>query len=92
MQTTLKAAVEGYLRSKALSRGTRNEYASTLRKWEQWEAASRSSSCAARTFASSWTGSTSGQPRRHQAEDERRGRRGGALGAEGPAQDLRNVL
>ena len=36
MQTTFKAAVEGYLRSKALSRGTRNEYASTLRKWEQW--------------------------------------------------------
>jgi hypothetical protein len=36
MQTTLKAAVEGYLRSKALSRGTRNEYFSTLKKWDQW--------------------------------------------------------
>jgi hypothetical protein len=36
MQTTFKTAVEGYLRSRALSRGTRNEYASTLRKWEQW--------------------------------------------------------
>src|SRR5260370_14643101 len=36
MQTTLKAAVESYLRAKTLSRGTRNEYRSTLRKWEQW--------------------------------------------------------
>ena len=36
MPTTLKAAVESYLRAKTLSRGTRNEYSSTLRKWEQW--------------------------------------------------------
>src|SRR5262245_16673804 len=36
MQTTLNAVVENYLRAKALSRGTRNEYFSTLRKWEQW--------------------------------------------------------
>jgi Phage integrase, N-terminal SAM-like domain len=36
MQTTLKAVVESYLRSKSLSRGTRNEYFSTLRKWAQW--------------------------------------------------------
>ena len=36
MQTTLNAAVESYLRAKTLSRGTRNEYFSTLRKWAQW--------------------------------------------------------
>ena len=36
MQTTLKSALESYLRAKPLSRGTRNEYFSTLRKWEQW--------------------------------------------------------
>jgi hypothetical protein len=36
MQTTLKTAVEGYFRSKTLSRGTRNEYSSTLKKWAQW--------------------------------------------------------
>ena len=36
MPTTLSSAVESYLRAKPLSRGTRNEYASTLRKWEQW--------------------------------------------------------
>ncbi len=36
MQTTLSAAVESYLRAKNLSRGTRNEYFSTLRKWTQW--------------------------------------------------------
>ncbi len=36
MQTTLNAAVESYLRAKTLSRGTRNEYFSTLRKWTQW--------------------------------------------------------
>ncbi len=36
MQTTLNAVVESYLRAKTLSRGTRNEYFSTLRKWEQW--------------------------------------------------------
>ena len=36
MPTALKAAVESYLRAKTLSRGTRNEYLSTVRKWEQW--------------------------------------------------------
>jgi Phage integrase, N-terminal SAM-like domain len=36
MATTLKAAVDNYLRVKSLARGTRNEYFSTLRKWEQW--------------------------------------------------------
>ena len=36
MQTTLKAAIDSYLRMHARSRGTRNEYHSTLRKWEQW--------------------------------------------------------
>ena len=29
----LQATVESYLRAKALSRGTHNEYHSTLRKW-----------------------------------------------------------
>jgi hypothetical protein len=38
MTTTLKDAVETYLRAKTVSRGTRNEYSSTLRKWEQWGA------------------------------------------------------
>ena len=36
MQTTLNAAVESYLRVKTLSRGTRNAYLTTLRKWEPW--------------------------------------------------------
>jgi site-specific recombinase XerD len=36
MQTTLKAAIDNYLRMHDRSRGTRNEYHSTLRKWEQW--------------------------------------------------------
>lgn len=36
MQTTLTAAVDSYLRMHDRSRGTRNEYHSTLRKWEQW--------------------------------------------------------
>ena len=36
MPTTLKTAAESYLRAKALSRGTRNEYLSTLRKWATW--------------------------------------------------------
>src|SRR5207244_2168812 len=36
MQTALNAAVERYLRAKTLSRGTRNEYRSTVRKWERW--------------------------------------------------------
>ena len=31
MSTTLKAAVESYLRAKTVSRSTRNEYFSTLR-------------------------------------------------------------
>src|SRR4051812_1689041 len=38
MSTTLNAAIESYLRAKNLSRGTRNEYLSTLRKWEAWGA------------------------------------------------------
>jgi hypothetical protein len=36
MQTGLTTAVEHYLRAKTLSRGTRNEYRSTVRKWERW--------------------------------------------------------
>src|SRR3954467_7107289 len=36
MPTTLETAAESYLRAKALSRATRNEYLSTLRKWERW--------------------------------------------------------
>jgi hypothetical protein len=36
MPNTLKTAAESYLRAKALSRGTRNEYLSTLRNWETW--------------------------------------------------------
>ena len=36
MPTTLKTTAESYLRTKALSRATRNEYLSTLRKWEKW--------------------------------------------------------
>lgn len=36
MQTNLDAAVNRYLLSKTLSRGIRNEYISTIRKWEQW--------------------------------------------------------
>ena len=28
--------MDDYLRAKSLARGTRNEYFSTLRKWEQW--------------------------------------------------------
>jgi integrase len=36
MATTLKAVVENYLRAKTVARGTRNEYFSTVRKWEQW--------------------------------------------------------
>jgi hypothetical protein len=38
MPTTLRTATEGYLWARALSRGTRNEYLSTLRKWEHWGA------------------------------------------------------
>jgi hypothetical protein len=36
MPTTLKTAAESYLRAKALSCRTRNEYLWTLRKWERW--------------------------------------------------------
>src|SRR4051812_20415438 len=36
MPTTLKIAAESYLRAKALSRATRNEHLSTLKKWERW--------------------------------------------------------
>lgn len=36
MPTTFNAAVESYLRSKTLSRGSRNDYLSTLKKWDQW--------------------------------------------------------
>ena len=40
MGTMLNIAVEGYLRAKTLARGTRNEYRSTLRKWDEWGAGS----------------------------------------------------
>lgn len=36
MAILLKATVDDYLRAKSLARGTRNEYSSTVRKWEQW--------------------------------------------------------
>jgi Phage integrase, N-terminal SAM-like domain len=36
MPTTLNAVAESYLKAKTLSRGTRNEYFSTLRKWNLW--------------------------------------------------------
>ena len=36
MATSLKAAVDNYLRAKTVSCGTRIEYLSTVRKWEQW--------------------------------------------------------
>ena len=35
MRTTFHVAVQSYLRAKTLSRGTRNEYFSTLKKWDQ---------------------------------------------------------
>jgi hypothetical protein len=38
MPTSLKEATESHLRAKALSRGMRNEYLTTLRKWEEWGA------------------------------------------------------
>src|SRR5262249_7164342 len=38
MPTTLNAVTESYLRANTLSRGTRNESRSTLRKWEAWGA------------------------------------------------------
>ena len=40
MSTTFKSAAESYARAKGLSRGTRNEYSSTVRKWERWGASS----------------------------------------------------
>src|SRR5262249_13159370 len=36
MSTTLKAAVDSYLRAKTLSSGTRNEYRSTVRTSVRW--------------------------------------------------------
>jgi hypothetical protein len=36
MRTTLDAVAESYFKAKTLSRGTRNEYFSTLRKWDLW--------------------------------------------------------
>jgi hypothetical protein len=36
MATPLKAVVENYLRAKTVAHGTRNEYFSTVRKWERW--------------------------------------------------------
>jgi len=36
MQTTLSSAVETYLRAKRLACATRNEYFSTVRKWDEW--------------------------------------------------------
>lgn len=36
MPTTLKTAVENYLRSVDPAQGTRAEYYTTLRKWKQW--------------------------------------------------------
>ena len=36
MSTTLQNAVESYARARNLSRGTRNEYAATVKKWITW--------------------------------------------------------
>ena len=36
MSTTLQSAVESYARARNLSRGTRNEYAATVKKWITW--------------------------------------------------------
>src|SRR6476469_5916396 len=36
VRRTYKSAAAGYARAKGLSRGTRNEYTSTIRKWERW--------------------------------------------------------
>ena len=36
MQTTLSSVVENYVRAKRLARATRNEYFSTVRKWDEW--------------------------------------------------------
>lgn len=59
MATHLTTAVDRYVRAKAVSRGTRNEYVSTVRKCSSGAAAFRSGSCPAGTSASSSTGSTS---------------------------------
>ena len=36
MPTNLVAAIDNYLRSRNLSRGTRDEYGVTMRKWTEW--------------------------------------------------------
>jgi Phage integrase, N-terminal SAM-like domain len=36
MPTTLRTVADGYLRAKSPSRGTRGEYRTTLRKWDEW--------------------------------------------------------
>jgi hypothetical protein len=36
ISTTFKSAAKCYARVKGLSHGTRNEYNSTIRKWERW--------------------------------------------------------
>ena len=36
MPTNLRSAIENYLRSRNLSRGTRDEYSVTMRKWTDW--------------------------------------------------------
>ena len=36
MATNLEDAVDGYLRVKTLSAGTRSEYSTTLKKWTEW--------------------------------------------------------
>ena len=36
MPTNLETAVESYIRARNLSRGTRDEYSSTLTKWKRW--------------------------------------------------------
>ncbi len=58
MPTTLKSAVQKYLRSANPARGTRAEYNTTLTKWQEWEAAYRSSGSAERKSASFSVGST----------------------------------
>ena len=59
MPTTLSAAIQSYLRAKSLSRGTRNEYFSTLKKWEQFGTAVPIEDCGERKSANSWIGCTS---------------------------------
>jgi hypothetical protein len=38
MPTPSRTAAESYFRAKALSRGTRNEYLTNLKKWDDWGA------------------------------------------------------